>query len=236
MLYNVGGGFWGGLPTGPQRSRSRTSRGNSATITISLTDTTLANILTIGNSITITNSNTSTEWFWGGLPTGPRRSQHHMHVCIYVSMYLCIYVSIYVCIYVSMYLCIYVSMYIYIYICTHTHVCNVYVCIMYYTYVLSVFIISNRKVSNWASQILKTNMLLMCPCCLKFQIARVSAAKTNLKFWKLAVCVMGLPTGLQRSRRSRPPTRPGGPLLEYIYVYMFYICSIYIYIYIYIHT
>ena len=37
----------------------------------------------------------------------------------------------------------------------------------------SVFIISNRKISNWASQILKTNMLLMCPYCLKFQIARV---------------------------------------------------------------
>ena len=47
---------------------------------------------------------------------------------------------------------------------------------------LSVFIISNRKTSNWASQILKTNMLLICPYCLKFQIARVSAAKTNLRF------------------------------------------------------
>ena len=37
----------------------------------------------------------------------------------------------------------------------------------------SVFIISNRKFSNWASQILKTNMLLMCPYCLKFQLARI---------------------------------------------------------------
>ena len=36
-----------------------------------------------------------------------------------------------------------------------------------------VFIISNRKTSNWASQILKANRLLMCPYCLKFQIARV---------------------------------------------------------------
>ena len=41
--------------------------------------------------------------------------------------------------------------------------------------------------SNWASQILKTNMLLMCPYCLKFQIARVQAAKTNMTFWKLTV-------------------------------------------------
>ena len=37
----------------------------------------------------------------------------------------------------------------------------------------SVFVISNRKISNWASQILKTNMLLVCPHCLEFQIARV---------------------------------------------------------------
>ena len=37
----------------------------------------------------------------------------------------------------------------------------------------SVFIISNRKISNWASQTLKANMLLICPYCLKFQIARV---------------------------------------------------------------
>ena len=37
----------------------------------------------------------------------------------------------------------------------------------------SVFIISNRKTSNWASQILKANMLLICPYCLKFEIARV---------------------------------------------------------------
>ena len=34
-------------------------------------------------------------------------------------------------------------------------------------------IISNRKNSNWASQILKANMLPICPYCLKFQIARV---------------------------------------------------------------
>ena len=37
----------------------------------------------------------------------------------------------------------------------------------------SVFIISNRKNSNWASQILKATMLLICPYCLEFQIARV---------------------------------------------------------------
>ena len=37
----------------------------------------------------------------------------------------------------------------------------------------SVFIISNREISNRASQILKANMLLICPYCLKFQIARV---------------------------------------------------------------
>ena len=37
----------------------------------------------------------------------------------------------------------------------------------------SVFIISNRKISNRASQILKTYMLLICPYCLEFQIARV---------------------------------------------------------------
>ena len=39
--------------------------------------------------------------------------------------------------------------------------------------VRSVFIISNRKFSNRASRILKTKMLLICPYCLKFQIARV---------------------------------------------------------------
>ena len=53
--------------------------------------------------------------------------------------------------------------------------------------VRSVFIISNRKHSNWASQILKANTLLICPYCLKFQFARVYAAKTNMKFWKLTV-------------------------------------------------
>ena len=37
----------------------------------------------------------------------------------------------------------------------------------------SVFMISNRKTSNWAYKILKTNMLIICPYCLKFQIARV---------------------------------------------------------------
>ena len=43
-----------------------------------------------------------------------------------------------------------------------------------YTYhIWSVFVISNRKISNWASQILKANMLLICPYCIKFQIARV---------------------------------------------------------------
>ena len=34
------------------------------------------------------------------------------------------------------------------------------------------FIVSNREISNQASQILKANMLLICPYCLKFQIAR----------------------------------------------------------------
>ena len=51
----------------------------------------------------------------------------------------------------------------------------------------SVFIISIRKNSNWASQILKANMLLICLYCLKFQIARVQAAKTNMNLWKLTV-------------------------------------------------
>ena len=37
----------------------------------------------------------------------------------------------------------------------------------------SVFIISNREISNRASQILKAKMLLIRPYCLKFQIARV---------------------------------------------------------------
>ena len=37
----------------------------------------------------------------------------------------------------------------------------------------SVFIFSSRKITNRASQILKENPLLMCPYCLKFQIARV---------------------------------------------------------------
>ena len=39
--------------------------------------------------------------------------------------------------------------------------------------VRSVVILSTRKIYNWASQILKANMLLMCPYCLEFQIARV---------------------------------------------------------------
>ena len=37
----------------------------------------------------------------------------------------------------------------------------------------SVFIISNRTISNRASQILKENTLLMCPYCLKYKNARV---------------------------------------------------------------
>ena len=37
----------------------------------------------------------------------------------------------------------------------------------------SVFMISNRKTSNWAFQILKANMLLICPYCLRLNIARV---------------------------------------------------------------
>ena len=45
----------------------------------------------------------------------------------------------------------------------------------------SVSIISNRETSNRASQILKANMLFVCPYCLEFQIARVWAAKTNMK-------------------------------------------------------
>ena len=51
----------------------------------------------------------------------------------------------------------------------------------------SVVIISNRRISNWESQSIKTNMSLMCPYCLRFQIARVQAARTNLKSWKLTV-------------------------------------------------
>ena len=43
----------------------------------------------------------------------------------------------------------------------------------YDTCIRSVFIISKRKTSNGASQILKANLLLVCPYCLKFQIARV---------------------------------------------------------------
>ena len=31
----------------------------------------------------------------------------------------------------------------------------------------------------------------MCPCCLEFQIARVYAAKTNLKFGQLTVQLLG---------------------------------------------
>ena len=59
---------------------------------------------------------------------------------------------------------------------------------LYYNLAIrSVSINSNRKISNWASRILQINMLLICPYCLKFQIARVWAAKTNLKFWKLTV-------------------------------------------------
>ena len=53
----------------------------------------------------------------------------------------------------------------------------------------SVVIISNRRISNWASQIPKTNMLPLCPYCLKFKIARAWAAKTNMTFWKLTVMV-----------------------------------------------
>ena len=37
----------------------------------------------------------------------------------------------------------------------------------------SVFIIWNREISNWASQILKANMLLICRYCLEFQNDRV---------------------------------------------------------------
>ena len=58
-------------------------------------------------------------------------------------------------------------------------------------YLRSVFIISNREISNWVSQILKANTLLMCPYYLKFQTARVLAAKTNMTFWKLTVALQG---------------------------------------------
>ena len=84
-------------------------------------------------------------------------------------------------------------MYIYICICIYIYI---YICIYYRWHsaartlggtLRSVFIISNRRISNWAYQILKRNMLFMCPYCLKFQIARVKAAEANMKFWKLTV-------------------------------------------------
>ena len=81
--------------------------------------------------------------------------------------------------YIHMYvhMCIYIYIYIYI------------MSIIVSSIIRLVFIILNRKISNWASQILKANMLPICPYCLEFQIARVSAAKTNMKFWKLTVCL-----------------------------------------------
>ena len=96
----------------------------------------------------------------------------YLCVCIYIYMYIYIYIYIYIHLFLSL------SLYIYIYIYMFVHVsCTVclsaHVCFFLFAGVRSVFTISNRKISNRASQILKANMLLMCPYCLKFQIARV---------------------------------------------------------------
>ena len=107
------------------------------------------------------------------------------------------------CVHLSLSLYIYIYIYIYIRICIHTYIhvhTSTHIYTHVYTFnslnvllpdaaaeqdwqehcfvccnieIRSVFIISNRKISNRASQILKANMLLVCPYCLEFQIVRV---------------------------------------------------------------
>ena len=50
----------------------------------------------------------------------------------------------------------------------------------------SVFIISNRKTSNWASRILKANMLLMCPYS-QISNSQGLGRKNNFEIWKFTV-------------------------------------------------
>ena len=132
-------------------------------------------------------------------PPGRMYVYAYAYVCIY-NVYIYIYIyrerERVMCIYIYIYIlwCIYIyilyierEMHTHITCCIHT---NTYVSLVAsgpsmlgvlpgmgtmwppaWEDVLSVFIISNRKISNWASQILKANMLLICPYWLNFQIA-----------------------------------------------------------------
>ena len=119
----------------------------------------------------------------------------YIYIYIYIHIYIYIYIHIHIHVYIYIYTCVNCggswsppsswdpqalvqsSVSLYYYPNTATHYNLSYHSILHrvivYDRLRSVFIISKRKISNWASQILKANMLLMCPYCLKFKIARV---------------------------------------------------------------
>ena len=78
-----------------------------------------------------------------------------IHRCI-MRTYIYIYMIMYVYNKCVLYMCIYIYIYIYTHIHRYSHVCPV--VFVGSGLVRSVSITSNRKISNWASQILKANM------------------------------------------------------------------------------
>ena len=83
--------------------------------------------------------------------------------------------------------------------------------------VRSVSIISIFEFSNWASQIPKTNTLLFCSYCLKFQLPGSRPQKQTWNFENLPyICVHMY-------------------IYIYIHTHMYYLC-VYIYIYIYVYS
>ena len=100
---------------------------------------------------------------------GPPRTPPARSWPLWLCVCMCIYIYIYTHTYVYVLLCLIVIVAIVICIISYYIIPYRNLCYM----LRSVFIISNRKISNLASQILKASMLLICPYCLKFQIARV---------------------------------------------------------------
>ena len=131
--------------------------------------------------------------------------------------------------------------YIYIYIYIHTSLS-----LRRRKELRSVFIISNRKTSNRASQILKANTLLVCPYCLEFQIAIIMEAPElhKLKFFEILtntqITSLKFFEAPERARAAcclrAAQARAKGDRHVYVYVCICVCVCIYIYIYIYIHT
>ena len=115
--------------------------------------------------------------FSGRLPrarTAAGVSRNYIYIYIYMYTYIYIYMYMYMYMYMCMYICIYIYIYTYVYTYVYTYQARAHGAPAACGILLrSVFIISNREISSWASRILKANMLLICPYCLEFQIARV---------------------------------------------------------------